>query len=206
MSVAAAAPGAYGAFSVSVREEAFDLGVEVARLRAFPEVALAAGAIASFVGTVRAADPGAGGPPIEALTLEHYPGMTERAIRAMLVEAQRRFPLLGARVIHRVGRLEAGEGIVLVVTASSHRRAAFEGCEFLMDWLKTQAPFWKKESTPEGERWVDARVEDDTALARWGIAATNASPSSVRSATPASATMGRAADGPAADDPPPAHR
>jgi hypothetical protein len=75
-----------------------------------------------------------------------------------------------------------------------------------MDWLKTQAPFWKKESTPEGERWVDARVEDDTALARWGIAATNASPSSVRSATPASATMGRAADGPAADDPPPAHR
>jgi molybdopterin synthase catalytic subunit len=199
-------PPADGRFSVSIHEVDFDLGVEVARLRAFPEVALGAGAIASFVGTVRAADPGASGPPTRALTLEHYPGMTERAIEAMLVEAQRRYPLLGARVIHRVGRLGAGENIVLVVTASPHRRAAFESCEFLMDWLKTQAPFWKKEATPEGERWVDARVEDDAALARWGIAATNAASLSAANASPPSSTMGPDADPPAADDPAPAPR
>jgi molybdopterin synthase catalytic subunit len=167
-------PPADGPFSVAVHEAAFDLGVEVARLRSFPEVALAAGAVASFVGSVRASHPGQAGPEVEALTLEHYPGMTERAIAAMIEAARTRFALLGARVVHRVGRLEPGDPIVLVATASPHRRDAFEACEFLMDYLKTQAPFWKKEATAHGERWVDARVEDDAALARWGIEASNA--------------------------------
>ncbi len=164
-----------GPFSVVVQEADFDLSVETARLRAFPEVARGAGALASFVGVVRAASPGPLGgeasAEVVAMTLEHYPGMTERAIAAMLAEARARFPLLGARVIHRVGTLAPGAQIVLVVTASPHRRAAFEACEFLMDYLKTQAPFWKKERTAAGEQWVDARVQDDQALARWGVAA-----------------------------------
>jgi molybdopterin synthase catalytic subunit len=127
--------------------------------------------VASFTGCVRG---GAQEGGVSALTLEHYPGMTERAIEAMVEEARRRFLVLDARVIHRVGRLEPGARIVLVAVASSHRRDAFQACEFLMDYLKTHAPFWKKEATPEGERWVDARVEDDEALARWGIASANA--------------------------------
>ena len=153
---------------VSIQEADFDVGVELAALQG---ERTDVGAVASFVGCVRGhtlAD------DVSALTLEHYPGMTERAIEAMIVEAQARFDMLGARVIHRVGRLTPGERIVLVAVASSHRRDAFQACEFLMDYLKTHAPFWKKETTPDGERWVDARVADDAALARWGLASGNA--------------------------------
>ncbi len=123
----------------------------------------AAGAVTSFVGLVRAWGEGS-----EALELEHYPGMTERSIDQMIDEAARRFDIRGVCVIHRVGRLTPGEQIVMVAVTSSHRRAAFEACEFLMDWLKTQAPFWKKESAGGESRWVDARVADDEAAARWG--------------------------------------
>ncbi len=115
-----------------------------------------------------------GGSSVTAMELEHYPGMTEQAIEAMIDEAHRRFALYGVRVVHRVGRLAPQEQIVLVAVTSAHRGESFQACEFLMDYLKTQAPFWKKETTPEGARWVDARVSDDAALARWGIAARNA--------------------------------
>ena len=108
------------------------------------------------------------------MELEHYPGMTERAIEAMIDEALQRFDLRGARVIHRVGLLQALDQIVLVAVSSAHRGESFKDCEFLMDYLKTQAPFWKKETTPDGARWVDARVSDDAALARWGLSGTNA--------------------------------
>ena len=155
---------------VAIQTDDFDLGAEVSALRAGdPGV----GAVASFVGTVRDRNGGAAG-EVSALELEHYPGMTERSIEAMIDEAQRRFDIRAARVVHRVGQLAPGDQIVLVVVASAHRGAAFQACEFLMDYLKTQAPFWKKESTAEGARWVDARVADDAALARWGIAAGNA--------------------------------
>ena len=155
---------------VSIQTEDFDLGAEVARLRAGdPQV----GAVASFVGTVRDVSEGSA---VARMELEHYPGMTERAIEAMIDEAMRRFPVRAARVIHRVGPLAPGDQIVLVAVTAAHRGAAFQACEFLMDYLKTQAPFWKKEHTPEGARWVDARASDDAALARWGIAAGNAMP------------------------------
>ena len=108
------------------------------------------------------------------MELEHYPGMTERAIEAMIDQALQRFDIRAARVVHRVGPLHVGEQIVLVAVTSAHRGQAFQACEFLMDYLKTQAPFWKKETTPDGVRWVDARVADDAALARWGIQASNA--------------------------------
>ncbi len=152
---------------VSVQTDDFDLSGEVARLRAQDGQI---GAVVSFVGTVREWLPadGAARSPDTCLELEHYPGMTESAIEAMIDEAQRRFDLRGVRVIHRVGRLAVGEQIVLVVTASSHRGQAFDACEFLMDWLKTQAPFWKKEISATGSRWVEAKVSDDEALARWG--------------------------------------
>jgi len=152
-------------FAVCVQAEDFDLGAEVARLR---EAGRGIGAIASFVGTVRDASEGR---PVQSMELEHYPGMTERTIEAMVQQAARRFDIQAARVIHRVGVLRPGDQIVLVAAASAHRQAAFDACEFLMDYLKTQAPFWKKEHTPEGARWVDARVADDQALARWGVAA-----------------------------------
>ena len=153
---------------VRVQEADFDVGAELAALQgARTDV----GAVASFVGCVRGHTRE---DDVSALTLEHYPGMTERAIESMIDEAARRFSVLDARVIHRVGRLLPGERIVFVAAASSHRRDAFQACEFLMDYLKTHAPFWKKEATPEGERWVDARVADDEALARWGIASGNA--------------------------------
>ena len=129
----------------------------------------AAGAVTSFVGLVRAWGEGS-----EALELEHYPGMTEKSIEAMIDEAHRRFDFYAARVVHRVGRLLPADQIVLVAVASAHRGESFKACEFLMDYLKTQAPFWKKEQTPEGAQWVDARVSDDVALARWGIQAHNA--------------------------------
>jgi molybdopterin synthase catalytic subunit len=145
---------------VSVQAADFDLATEVAALRAQD---LDVGAVASFVGTVRQWGLGSVG-----MELEHYPGMTERSIEGMIQEAARRFDVRGTRVIHRVGRLGLGDQIVLVAVSSSHRRAAFECCEFLMDWLKTQAPFWKKELTASGGQWVDAREQDDAALARWG--------------------------------------
>lgn len=151
---------------VAVQQADFDLSTEVARLR---QGDTAVGAVASFVGTVREwAHRSEAMPASSSLVLEHYAGMTERSIEAMVDEAIRRFDLSGARVIHRVGPLTPGEQIVLVAVSAPHRRAAFEGCEFLMDWLKTQAPFWKKEMTAEGGQWVDAREQDDTALARWG--------------------------------------
>jgi molybdopterin synthase catalytic subunit len=153
---------------VRIQEADFDVAAELTVLqRGRTDI----GAVASFVGCVRG---NTAGDEVSALTLEHYPGMTERSIEAMIVEAQARFSLLDARVVHRVGRLLPGERIVLVVAASSHRRDAFQACEFLMDYLKTHAPFWKKAATPRGEQWVDARVADDDALARWGIASTNA--------------------------------
>ncbi len=154
--------------TVTIQTADFDLGAEVARLR---EGDGGVGAVAAFIGTVRDRSEGAS---VSAMELEHYPGMTERAIEAMIEEARRRFALRGVRVIHRVGLLELGDQIVLVAVSSAHRGEAFQACEFLMDYLKTQAPFWKKETTPEGARWVDARVADDAALARWGIEARNA--------------------------------
>ena len=159
-----------GAARVSIQAADFDLGAEVAALRAGDA---GVGAVASFVGTVRDRNDGSA---VSALELEHYPGMTERAIEAMIDEAVRRFDVRAARVVHRVGPLAPGDQIVLVVVTASHRGAAFQACEFLMDYLKTQAPFWKKEATPEGARWVDARTADDAALARWGIEARNALP------------------------------
>jgi molybdopterin synthase catalytic subunit len=155
---------------VRIQTADFDLGAEVAALRAAD---LAVGAVASFIGTVRDRNAGAAG-EVSAMELEHYPGMTERAIEAMIDEAHRRFDIRAARVVHRVGALQPGEQIVLVAVSSAHRGLAFQACEFLMDYLKTQAPFWKKETTPEGARWVDARVADDAALARWGISSSNA--------------------------------
>jgi molybdopterin synthase catalytic subunit len=147
--------------SVSVREADFDVGAEIAALSVEGGDA---GAVASFVGLVRR-DKWAGG--IQAMTLEHYPGMTEKALAEIVSEARRRWPLVAVRVIHRVGRLVPGDRIVLVAVSSSHRQAAFAGCEFIMDYLKTRAPFWKREETALGSRWVDARESDDDALRRW---------------------------------------
>ncbi len=153
---------------VTVQTEDFDLSAEVAALRKLdPRV----GAVCAFVGTVRDRNDGQG---VSAMELEHYPGMTEKAIEVMIDEALRRFNIFGARVIHRVGLLQPLDQIVLVAVTSAHRGESFQACEFLMDYLKTQAPFWKKEVTPEGARWVDARVSDDAALAKWGIQSSNA--------------------------------
>lgn len=146
---------------VSIQQEDFDLTAEVAALRAGDG---GVGAVASFIGTVRERSEGAS---VSAMELEHYPGMTERAIESMVDEAMRRFDIRAARVVHRVGLLPLGAQIVLVVVSSAHRGQAFMACEFLMDYLKTQAPFWKKEQTPSGARWVDARVTDDEAMAKW---------------------------------------
>lgn len=163
---------------VTVQTEDFDVSAEMARLRAKDG---GVGAVACFVGTVRDRDPSAGQaatPQVTLMELEHYPGMTERAIEQMIDEAHRRFPAVrGVRVIHRVGPLRPHDQIVLVVVTSAHRGESFSACEFLMDYLKTQAPFWKKEHHPDGSAaWVDARVSDDAALKRWGIEANNAVP------------------------------
>ncbi len=155
---------------VIVQHADFDLSDVVAQLRAGDA---AVGAVAAFIGTVRDRNDGSG---VSAMELEHYPGMTERAIEAMIDVAMARFDLRAARVIHRVGVLQPLDQIVLVAVTSGHRGQAFQGCEFLMDYLKTQAPFWKKEQTPEGARWVDARVSDDESLKRWGISADNSAP------------------------------
>lgn len=153
---------------VNIQTTDFDLSTEVALLRLQDK---GVGAVCSFIGTVRDRNDGQA---VSAMELEHYPGMTEKAIEAMIDEAFKRFDILGARVIHRVGPLKPLDQIVLVVVSSAHRGQSFQACEFLMDYLKTQAPFWKKEQTPEGARWVDARVSDDAALARWGIRVDNA--------------------------------
>ena len=150
--------------SVSVQEADFDVGAEIAALSAGRSDV---GAVASFVGLVRADKVAGEGSAVSAMTLEHYPGMTEKSLEAIVVEAGSRWQLLGTRVIHRFGRLAPGERIVFVGVASSHRGDAFAACEFIMDYLKTRAPFWKKEDTPEGGRWVDAREADDSAAARW---------------------------------------
>ena len=152
---------------VSIQTEDFDLAAEVAALRQGDG---RVGAVCSFVGTVRDRNDGQS---VSTMELEHYPGMTEKSIEALIDAAHRRFDILGARVIHRVGLLQPLDQIVLVAVSSAHRGESFQACEFLMDYLKTQAPFWKKEQTPEGARWVDARVSDDAALAKWGIQATN---------------------------------
>ena len=147
---------------VRVQDAPFDLAAESAALTAGREDV---GGVASFVGLCRA-DGG-----LAALVLEHYPGMTERAIARIAEEACRRWPLSGCTVVHRVGRLRPGEPIVLVLTASAHRAAALESCAFLIDWLKTGAPFWKREEFADGrERWVEAKAEDDEAAARWARA------------------------------------
>jgi len=155
---------------VRIQSEDFDVGSEIAALRGDDK---RVGAVCSFLGTVRDRTVGALD-NIQAMELEHYPGMTEKAIEAMIDQAHARFDIFGARVIHRIGLLQPLDQIVLVAVTSAHRGESFQACEFLMDYLKTQAPFWKKESTPEGEQWVDARVSDDAALAKWGIQASNA--------------------------------
>jgi molybdopterin synthase catalytic subunit len=146
---------------VRVQEAAFDIGAEIDALRAGdPRI----GAVATFVGTVRDVNEGAS---VAAMTLEHYPGMTERALADIVAEAKARFDILDVLVVHRVGRLAPGDAIVLVAVTGTHRGDAFAACEFVMDYLKTRAPFWKKEATPQGERWVEARASDDAAAQRW---------------------------------------
>jgi molybdopterin synthase catalytic subunit len=148
--------------TVRLQTESFDPAAEAAKLtRGRTDI----GAVVTFTGLCRASE---GGEPVTALTLEHYPGMAEEEISRHIAEAERRWPLLGVTVIHRYGRLTPGEPIVLVVTASAHRQEAFAAAEFLMDYLKTQAPFWKREERPGGEAaWVAAKSSDDAALARW---------------------------------------
>ncbi len=146
---------------IRVQQEDFDIGAEIAQVRAGRTDI---GAIVSFTGTVRDT---AKGEPISEMTLEHYPGMTEKELDRIEQEAKARWPLQASLVIHRYGPMKPGENIVLVVTASAHRQAAFEAAEFLMDYLKTNAPFWKKEAGPDGGDWVDARESDDEALRRW---------------------------------------
>jgi molybdopterin synthase catalytic subunit len=146
---------------VRVQREDFDAGHEIARMR---DGDLGIGAIASFIGTVRDVNDAA---PITGMTLEHYPGMTEAALEEIVADARRRFDIRGALVIHRVGALAPGDQIVLVVVTSAHRGMAFDACRYVMDILKTRAPFWKKERIPGGERWVEARASDDEAARRW---------------------------------------
>lgn len=158
---------------VTIQTADFDVGHELAQLR---EGDAGVGAVCCFVGTVRDRNVEAASGSVSLLELEHYPGMTEHAIEGMVAQARQRFSALRAvRVIHRVGPLRVHDQIVLVAVSSAHRGEAFAACEFLMDYLKTQAPFWKKEHRADGTAaWVDARVEDDAALQRWGIAASNA--------------------------------
>ncbi len=158
---------------VFIQTQAFDLGQEVIALRANDA---RVGAVCTFVGTVRDRNKtqSASAGPIMSMELEHYPGMTEKAIEDMIDAAHSRFDIYGARVVHRIGVLHPTDQIVLVAVTSAHRGESFRACEFLMDYLKTQAPFWKKEQTVAGAHWVDARVTDDAALARWGIEVKNA--------------------------------
>lgn len=147
--------------SVSVQQQDFDVGTEISALtRGRHQV----GALATFTGLVRDMNVGTG---VKAMTLEHYPGMTERALEEIVEQARGRWSVEGVRVIHRFGRLEPGDQIVFVAVTSAHRGEAFAACEFIMDYLKTRAPFWKREETPEGARWVDARESDGAAARRW---------------------------------------
>ena len=146
---------------VKVQTDDFDLSAEIAQLRHSNG---AVGAVVSFVGVVRDLNDGAA---VSAMSLEHYPGMTEQSITTIVEQAQARWSIFDALVIHRVGDLLPLDQIVLVAVTSAHRGEAFQACEFIMDYLKTQAPFWKKEQTPTGARWVDARVTDDSAASRW---------------------------------------
>ena len=153
--------------NVFVQTEDFDLSAEIAKLRANNP---AIGAVVSFVGVVRDLNEGL---DVHAMELEHYPGMTEQALQEIVTQAASRWSLLDCLVIHRVGALKPLDQIVLVAVATAHRGEAFAACEFIMDYLKTQAPFWKKERTPQGEHWVDAREMDDIAASKWGIVSTN---------------------------------
>ena len=147
--------------TVRVQTGDFDIGAEIASMRrGNPKV----GAVASFIGVVRDLNEG---DRVAEMTLEHYPGMTEKALEKIVTEARSRWDIYDALVIHRVGTLKPGDQIVLVVITGAHRGEAFEACEFLMDYLKTRAPFWKKETTPEGSHWVEARESDDAAADRW---------------------------------------
>ena len=146
---------------VRVQTEDFDAGAEIAALRrGDPKI----GAVASFIGVVRDLNDGES---VGRMTLEHYPGMTEKALEAIVLEARSRWDIIDVTVVHRVGELKPTDQIVLVVVAGGHRGEAFAACEFIMDYLKTRAPFWKKEETPGGERWVEARASDDDAAERW---------------------------------------
>lgn len=147
--------------SVRLQQESFDVGAEVAKL---VQGRTDIGAVVTFTGLCRDNE---GGEAVSAMTLEHYPGMAEAEIERHVEEARRRWPLLGVTVIHRYGRLTPGDLIVLVVTASAHRAAAFAAADFLMDYLKTRAPFWKREERPDGATWVEAKASDDAAAARW---------------------------------------
>jgi molybdopterin synthase catalytic subunit len=146
---------------IRVQAELFDPAAELA---GFARGRTDIGGVASFIGLVRDEH---GGEPVAAMTLEHYPGMTERQLAAIEAEARERWPLLEVLVIHRYGRMLPGEPIVLVATASAHRAAALDACAFLIDWLKTRAPFWKLEESGQGERWVEARASDEAAARRW---------------------------------------
>ena len=152
---------------VRVQTEDFDVSAEIKALR---QGDARVGAVAVFVGTVRDRNDGA---TVSAMTLEHYPEMTQKALQDIIEQAKGRWDIYDTLIIHRVGPLQIEDQIVLVAVTSAHRGSSFQACEFLMDYLKTQAPFWKKEVTPEGSRWVDARESDDVALARWGISASN---------------------------------
>jgi molybdopterin synthase catalytic subunit len=153
--------------AIFVQTEDFDLSTEIAKLRANNP---AIGAVVSFVGVVRDLNEGL---DVRAMELEHYPGMTEQELQKIVAQALSRWQLMECLVIHRVGALKPLDQIVLVAVATAHRGEAFAACEFIMDYLKTQAPFWKKEQTSEGERWVDAREADDAAVSKWGIVSTN---------------------------------
>ena len=147
--------------TVRVQQADFDIGAEIAALR---KGNAKIGAIASFIGLVRDINEG---DSVAVMTLEHYPGMTEKALEAIVSQARQRWDILDALVVHRVGELAPADQIVLVAVTSAHRGEAFVACEFIIDYLKTRAPFWKKEATPAGARWVDARASDDEAAARW---------------------------------------
>lgn len=173
MTQPAVASGQNGSARVRIQAARFDVSEEIAALQQNdPRI----GAVCTFLGTVRdrnvhdAAHAGS----VQTLELEHYPGMTEKSIETMIDEAHARFDIYGVRVVHRIGLMLPTEPVVLVVAASAHRSESFKACEFVMDYLKTQAPFWKKERTAQGAQWVDARVSDDRALARWGIEKRNA--------------------------------
>jgi molybdopterin synthase catalytic subunit len=149
--------------TVRIQAEDFDLSTEVAQLRAANSKV---GAVVTFVGTVRDLNEGE---HVAEMELEHYPGMTEQSINGIIEQAKLRWPVSGALVIHRIGPLKPMEQIVLVAVMGAHRGEAFAACEFIIDYLKTEAPFWKKEQTPGGARWVDARVSDDAALKKWKV-------------------------------------